>query len=688
MSLITRGSIWTVALSLLLLPAVALAGTYWAEDFEALDFSTVNGFGLWKIWGGVPQLMQSQPGKIDIVSSPCHSGLKCLRLHYTSLTADSGPFADRLFPNSTHVFFRYWVLMPLDYMNSDISTKLAYGPRGLGEPSCLTLTQGNSRPWFDCQTTTSPSGSYNAGTSNFTEATGASGPPIGDGNWHCMETELDIGEAGKPNGLMRYWLDGNLIGQVFDVVLRPGDSSMNTWRMYRERGLGDLYYDDFAVGDARLGCGEGDTIPPIQLTSVTAISGNAEVQLAWTAASDNVGIDTYNIERGTSRSGPFTRIAQLRELAFLDTKLTNGVTYYYRIAPQDVAGNVGPYNMTDPITPVAPPGGLTTTLSITTNGRFALNGTPTFLLGISYYDCVNYHTSDIDALAADGFTLLDCYLDDTLRNDTNSLYNSDGSLRGAKQTAIQTFIDYAGSKGVAVLLNIIYADIEGTSSAAYLTTEAARTAAITNAVKAFQANGNVMFSVVNEHNWGAFADSHAEMDALVATARAACTACILTYSSSDNHVDAPHMFTSRTGSVVDASNTQAELASGNNVVFWHSERDSGWETRTLPRTLNMRAYLDSIGRTNVPFLPDEQGREGFGGLGSAAAYVKVAQDAKAAGAAGLVFHTSAGFDLDPSTFISQVNAVEQTYMDTVAAAVGANATTVGAAATSREAHEQ
>jgi chitodextrinase len=78
-----------------------------------------------------------------------------------------------------------------------------------------------------------------------------------------------------------------------------------------------------------------DTAPPstpIDLTA-TAISPS-QINLAWTAATDNVGVTGYNIFRNSTQVG--TSIAT----AYADTSLAAGTTYTYTVAAFDVAGNV------------------------------------------------------------------------------------------------------------------------------------------------------------------------------------------------------------------------------------------------------------------------------------------------------------------------------------------------------------
>lgn len=303
----------------------------------------------------------------------------------------------------------------------------------------------------------------------------------------------------------------------------------------------------------------------------------------------------------------------------------------------------------------------------TGDGHLAIDGTKTFLIGISMYDCGNWHQSDVDYLMGKGFNWFICHIDDVLRNDANSGYNADGTLRSSKTTDFTAFANYVGGKGGVVTFILLYADTDGQNSATYLTTAGARQAAIENATNAFCKLSNVLCSVVNEHNYGSFADTHAEMDTLFGYARAQCAGCLMSYSSSDNiglDSDA-HIWTTRSGSTVDTANVAAELASGIDLFLPHGDRSTDWHLLQFARVSNLRQALNSAGATAVPILMEEEGREGNGGLGSAEKYRQAALGAKTGGAAGWVLHNGV-FDLSTNTFLSQVDSITMEVIDTLA----------------------
>lgn len=71
--------------------------------------------------------------------------------------------------------------------------------------------------------------------------------------------------------------------------------------------------------------------PPSAPTGLTATAGNGQVALSWTAGS---GATSYNVYRGTSAGGESgTPVATgVTATSYTNTGLTNGTTYYYKIA--------------------------------------------------------------------------------------------------------------------------------------------------------------------------------------------------------------------------------------------------------------------------------------------------------------------------------------------------------------------
>lgn len=103
---------------------------------------------------------------------------------------------------------------------------------------------------------------------------------------------------------------------------------------------------DFPLpGSLFYGLTMGTVIPPITYApsvplNPNATTGNLQVLLAWETPTSNGGssITKYNIYRSTTSGGVYLYIGSSTVLSYLDSGLTNGATYYYRITAVNIAG--------------------------------------------------------------------------------------------------------------------------------------------------------------------------------------------------------------------------------------------------------------------------------------------------------------------------------------------------------------
>ncbi|PYM78725.1 MAG: hypothetical protein DME09_22860 [Candidatus Rokuibacteriota bacterium] len=94
-----------------------------------------------------------------------------------------------------------------------------------------------------------------------------------------------------------------------------------------------------------LGGGSSDTIPPTAPATLTATAGGpGQIDLAWTAATDNVGVTAYLVERCQGSPCSFAQVATVAGLAYSDTGLAAATSYSYQVRATDAAGNLGPYS--------------------------------------------------------------------------------------------------------------------------------------------------------------------------------------------------------------------------------------------------------------------------------------------------------------------------------------------------------
>ena len=86
--------------------------------------------------------------------------------------------------------------------------------------------------------------------------------------------------------------------------------------------------------------------PPSAPTGLSAAAaGSSGVNLSWTAATDDLGVATYEVERcqGAGCSG-FVQVATTASTSLADTGLVASTSYAYRVRARDTGNQVGPYS--------------------------------------------------------------------------------------------------------------------------------------------------------------------------------------------------------------------------------------------------------------------------------------------------------------------------------------------------------
>ena len=110
-----------------------------------------------------------------------------------------------------------------------------------------------------------------------------------------------------------------------------------------------------------VGGSPADTTPPSTPSSLTAsVVSGTQINLSWPAATDNLGVTGYQVERCQGAGcTTFALIASPPTTGYLDTGLTAGTTYSYRIRARDAVGNLsGNSIIATATTGGAPAGGL------------------------------------------------------------------------------------------------------------------------------------------------------------------------------------------------------------------------------------------------------------------------------------------------------------------------------------------
>jgi fibronectin type 3 domain-containing protein len=144
-------------------------------------------------------------------------------------------------------------------------------------------------------------------------------------------------------------------------------STSYTYRVRATDAAGNLSaYSNTASATTQAG---PDTTPPTAPTNLVATGvSSTQVNLTWTASTDNVGVTGYRVERCTGVA--CTTFAQIgtttTATAYSDTTVTVATPYSYRVRATDAAANLSPYSNTASTIPPdtaapTPPTGLAAT---------------------------------------------------------------------------------------------------------------------------------------------------------------------------------------------------------------------------------------------------------------------------------------------------------------------------------------
>lgn len=168
-------------------------------------------------------------------------------------------------------------------------------------------------------------------------------------------------------------LDSNLV--TSHGIVLPGLSSTTLYH-YRVKSrdvLGNLAISaDFTFTTSA----PPDTTPPTAPSNLAAtVVSSTQINLTWTASTDNIGVTGYRVERcqGASCTN-FAQIATPTGASFNNTGLTAGTTYRYQVRAADAAGNLSAYSNIANATTTANP---VLTLSKAGTGAGSVTSSPT-----------------------------------------------------------------------------------------------------------------------------------------------------------------------------------------------------------------------------------------------------------------------------------------------------------------------
>jgi large repetitive protein len=203
-----------------------------------------------------------------------------------------------------------------------------------------------------------------------------------NGAWHHVVATQST------TGGMRLYVDGVLVGTNPQTASQSytgywkigGDTTWGSSSPYLNGRLDEVAVyggvltatqvaQHYALGT---GATPPDANPPTAPAGLTATAGESSVALAWTAATDDVGVTGYAVHRSTDASftpSAATKVADTTSTSWTDPAVAAG-TYTYKVVALDAAGNASAASTGATVTVLGPdttapgaPSGLTATVS-------------------------------------------------------------------------------------------------------------------------------------------------------------------------------------------------------------------------------------------------------------------------------------------------------------------------------------
>jgi chitodextrinase len=183
-----------------------------------------------------------------------------------------------------------------------------------------------------------------------------------------------------------------------------------------------------------------DGTPPTAPTSLTTTAGPAsstQINLSWTASTDNVGVTGYQVQRCSGAAcSNFANVGSVvATTTFSDTGLTPSTSYAYRVSARDAAGNVSSFSnistvsTTADTTPPSPPTNLMATAASSTQINLSWTAS-TDNVGVT-----GYQIQRCQGAGCSNFANLGAPVTTTTFNDTTAMSATSYSYRVSAKDA-------------------------------------------------------------------------------------------------------------------------------------------------------------------------------------------------------------------------------------------------------------
>ncbi|GEM_PF-5642835 len=164
--------------------------------------------------------------------------------------------------------------------------------------------------------------------------------------WQCVEVHMKLNTPGQSDGVFEFSING------VREAIRNNLNWRGSWQQY---GINHVtienwvnggampitqyrYWDNFVVSTQPIGCGStapvSDTTAPSVPTGLTATAtSSSQINLSWTASTDNVGVTGYRVFRNSVQVGTSATAS------YSSTGLSPNTNYAFTVLAYDAVGN-------------------------------------------------------------------------------------------------------------------------------------------------------------------------------------------------------------------------------------------------------------------------------------------------------------------------------------------------------------
>jgi len=196
---------------------------------------------------------------------------------------------------------------------------------------------------------------------------------------------------------------------------------------------------------------------------------------------------------------------------------------------------------------------------------FAINGSPKFLLGVSYFDGRGWKESDLTNLSSRGFNLIRIWLFWRSTFSASHYFDANADWQNGAENDLLELVDFAGNIGIIVDVTILQSTLP-------FSEPAKRLKAVQNVTALLTDRDNVFFDISNEHDHsGNSTIDHNEVLDLINVVKAIDPDRIVTVSSQGDHI-----LPGGNSGVLQQNNVHDEVNAGVDVFTPHFLRISDW----------------------------------------------------------------------------------------------------------------